>query len=228
MNVVYSISGNYHDYIIPSVKSLVEHNPDVNLFIITETDEVLGLPYDAKVINVSNQKLISKHSINYYNRFTYLNLLKVYYPTLLPVDKVLHLDADTIVCENLDLLDALYMGDNWVAAVPEIQTWYRPFGDRYYNMGVALINLEQMRKDNIEKVMGKYLSDIKQPFADQDAWNKYGIEYGKFIEIPNRYNSSIACGYVWDDPAIVHLCGYSDWWNNPNIPQQEYVERYKE
>lgn len=227
MNVVYAITGNYHSYIMPSIRSLVEHNPDVNLFIVTETDHVLGLPCNAHVINISNQKLISKDSVNYNNRFTYLNLLKIYYPTLLPVDQVLHLDADTIICENLDLLDSLYMKGKWVAAVPEIQTWYKPFGDKYYNMGVALINLEQMRKDNIEKVMGKYLSEVAQPFADQDAWNKYGIEQDKFVDLPNRYNSSIACGIVLDNPAIVHMCGYSDWWDNHNRVQQEYVERYK-
>ena len=116
--------------------------------------------------------------------------------------------------------------DKWVAAVPEYRASYRPFGNTYYNMGVALINLEQMREDNIEPIMAGYLNVIKQPYADQDAWNKYGIEFNKMVNADLRFNESVVTGTT-DDPAIIHYCGAKDWWTRKDMFRKEYLDKYR-
>lgn len=226
MNVVYAVTRDYHEKIVPSVRSLVEYNKDVNLYVVTEGDDLtVDLPIKVTVVNVSDQTWFGPEGINYRNRFTYINLIKVCYASILPVDKVLHLDADTIVCDDLTPFYDTNLDGKWIAAVDEVKGSYHPFGDNYFNMGVAVINLEQIRRDNIEPVLVEYLNKVKTPWADQDAWNRYGIDNAKFVSVPVRYNENFATGKT-DNPAIVHYCGVSDWWNNPRT-RGEYLRRWQ-
>lgn len=224
MNVVYAFTINYLPKALPSIRSLMEHNPKAKLFIVTEADEV-DIPYPHTVINVKDQKWFPRTGVNYHNQFTYINLLKVVYPTLLKANKVIHLDCDTIITESLEPLWKTDIKGKWFAACPEYKGRYHPFGEMYYNMGVALINLAQMRKDNIEGSMVNYLNTVKQPYADQDAWNKYAIEQDKAIPIDIRYNECFATGET-DNPAIVHYCGYTSWFEARDIPRRSYLEKW--
>lgn len=225
MEIVYALTHNYYHKLYPSVRSLLEHNPDAHVFVLAEDDRIDGLPDNFTIINVSGQQYFPKWGVNYNNQFRYINLLKVCYPYYIPADRVIHLDVDTIICDNLEPIWNLDMTDKWVAAVPEYHGHYKPFGDLYFNAGVMVINLAQMRTDNIMPDMITYLNEVKQPWADQDAWDKYGLEQGKFMPLPVRYNENIMCGET-DDPAIVHYCSISDWYERKNLHRREYLERY--
>lgn len=228
MNIVYALTHHVYNKILPSLRSLKETNPDANVYILAEHDELpFEIPISAKVINVSEQKWFPRTGVNYFNQFKYINLLKVRYPTLLPdLEKVIHLDIDTIITDSLQGMWETDVKDKWFAAVPEYFGEYRPFGDMYYNMGVALINLEQMRTDNIESLMANYLNEVPQPWADQDAWNKYGIEEGKVALLNLRYNENKFTGHT-DKPAIVHYCSISDWYERKDMYRVEYLNRYR-
>ena len=224
MNIVYALTRNYYHKLKPSITSLMEHNPKARVFIVCE-DDTIDLPYKVEVINVSDQQYFPKGSVNYNNQFTYINLLKVCYASLLPVNKVIHLDVDTIITEPLDDLWKTDVRNKWFAACPEYLGRYKPFGEMYYNMGVALINLQQIRKDGIEQKMIEYLNAFRQPYADQDAWNVYAIEEDKAVALPIRFNECFATGST-DNPAIVHYCGYTSWYEAENIPRRSYLEKY--
>lgn len=232
MNIVYAMTRNVYKKILPSLRSLAEWHPDAHVYILAEDDTLpFDLPIKCKIINISNQTMFN-NSVNKKNRFGgYINLLKVYYPTLLPkLDKVIHLDQDTIICDRLDDFWNIDVTGKWFASVPEYLAKHgreHLFGDTYYNMGVSLINLKQMRKDKIEDVMAQYLIDVEQPFADQDAWNKYGIEQNKVVPVPLRFNENMSTGYT-DNPAIVHYCGISDWYENRSIKRVEYINKYRD
>ena len=224
MNIVYAVTHDYYPKLIPSITSLLEHNPKANIYVLAEDDEI-DIPFKVNVINVKDQQFFPESGVNYHNSFTYINLLKVCYPELLKCNKVIHLDVDTIICDSLEPFWKTDVTGKWVAAVPEYKGRYKPFGDTYYNMGVALINLQQMRKDNIVGDMATYLNTVKQPYADQDAWNKYGLEQDKFVPVAVRYNENFACGFT-DKPAIVHYCGITQWWNNKAMYRWEYLDKY--
>ena len=230
MNIVYAITRNYYHKILPSLRSLAEHEPKAKVYILAEDD---ALPFDTPqkvtVINISDQHQFD-HGVNIGNRFGgYINLLKVYYPKYLPkLNKVIHLDVDTIVCDSLADLWNINVTGKWIAAVPEYQAVHsqlKLYGDIYYNAGVMLINLAQMRKDNISDTMAKFLNEVPQPFADQDAWNKYGIEQDKAVAFPIRYNENVMTGTT-DNPAIVHYCSIGDWYENRTIPRREYLDKW--
>lgn len=230
MNIVYAITRNYYHKILPSLRSLAEHEPKAKVYILAEDDRLpFDTPQKVTVINISDQHQFD-HSVNIGNRFGgAINLLKVYYPKLLPkLSKVIHLDVDTIICDSLEELWNIDVTGKWIAAVPEYTAYHsqlRLYGNIYYNAGVMLINLAQMRKDKISDTMAKFLIEVPQPFADQDAWNKYGIEQDKVVIAPVRFNECISCGHT-DNPAIVHYCAYSDWYENRNLPRREYLNRY--
>lgn len=227
MNIVYAMTHHVYDWILPSIRSLKATNPKVRVFILAEDDELpFSLPMKAEIINVADQTYFPKNGVNYNNDFKYINLLKVMYPSILPVDKVIHLDIDTIVCDSLEPMWNMNVEGKWFAAVPETQKWHRPFGDKYYNMGIALINLKQMRKDGAEIPMQEYLNTVKQPFADQDAWNKYGLLHDKIVPLDIRWNEAIATGTT-DHPAIVHYCGIKDWFTRFSMPRVEYLNNYR-
>lgn len=233
MNVVYSVTADYIPKIFPSLLSLVVHEPNVHVYLVTEKDAV-ELPskikrlmtYGLTVINISDQTDFPKHSVNYDNAFTYINLLKVCYASILPVDKVIHLDADTIINGRLFPLWETDLTGKWFAACPEYRGRYKPFGETYYNMGVAVINLAQMRADQIEKKLVDYLNSFRQPFADQDAWNYYALKENKAVPFPIRFNENFATGYT-DDPAIIHFCGSVNWWTSEVMFRKEYLDKYK-
>lgn len=228
MNIVYAMTHHVYSWILPSIRSLADTNPDARVFILAEDDALpLDLPMPAEIINVSDhQQWFPRGGVNYDNDFKYVNLLKVRYPSILPVDKVIHLDIDTIVCDSLQGLWETDLTGKWFGAVREKQTWYKPFGDAYYNMGIAVINLAQMREDHIEPLMEGYLNVIKQPFADQDAWNKYAIEADKAVAVNVRWNEGMPTGYT-DHPAIVHFCGMKDWFTRTSMNRIEYLNRYR-
>lgn len=223
MNVVYSLTRNVYDWLFPSIRSLAKYNPSARVFILAEDDQLpFDLPIKAEVINISGQKYfpdIAEHRSEAFGG--YINQLKIWYSDLLPVNKVIHLDIDTIICDKLDGLWKTDINGKWFAAVPESQTWYRPFGDKYFNMGVALFNLMQIRKDKKQQEMTDFLLTTNQPYADQNAWNKYG----KAAILDLRYNESKVTGKT-DNPAIVHFCAIPDWWTNKKMFRREYLEGY--
>ena len=223
MNVVYCVTANYLEMIKPSIRSLRAFNKP-NIYIVTETDEVDI--ENVKVINISDQIYFPKNSVNYYNMFTYIGLLKVCYQSLLPCNKVIHLDADTIINNSLKDMWEIDLEGKWYAMCQEYRGRYRPFGNRYYNAGIMLINLKQLRKDDIQDQMVNYLNTVRQPWCEQDAFNKFGLEQNKIVDMDVRFNENMMTGFT-DRPAIIHYCAVRDWWTNRNITRVEYLNRYR-
>ena len=80
MNVVYSLTRNVYDWLLPSVRSLAKYNPSARVFILTEYDELpFDLPIMAEVINISGQKYfpnIAEHRSEAFGG--YINHLKLF------------------------------------------------------------------------------------------------------------------------------------------------------
>lgn len=124
---------------------------------------------------------------------------RVFLAKLLPeIDRVLYLDIDTLVCDDLTSLFTLDMGDAALGVVLEYESHEGShFNERlhiplncigYFNSGVLLMNLKAFRKDNlVEHVMnyaGQYKDALKCP--DQDALN--GALCDRLIQLHPRWN----------------------------------------
>ena len=218
MVVVYTATRNFYPYLKTTIKSLFTHNPDAKAYVLAEDDDA---PFP-NVINVSGlapDRCVNKHTV-----FSYMSLLRVQLANIVPEDKVIYLDVDTVVCEDLTPLWETDMSGKWWGAVKEKQTWYKPYGDDYYNNGVSIYNLKQMRDDGIVPTLIRRINEVILPFPDQDAMNFYAVP-DHVVPLPVRYNESGCCGYT-GNPAIVHYAGVPNWYGNPYITYAEHLAKY--
>lgn len=226
-SAVYSGTRNLYPHMVTAAKSLM-HNSNVEkiFFLIEDEKFPEELPSQIETINVSGQGFFPKNGPNFTTQFTYMSLLRVCYTKLMPdLDKILQLDVDTVVVDDISDLWDIDLKCKWFAAVEEDHSTYKPFGPKYYNIGVAMFNLDKIRSDQIDEKLIHYLNTVKVPYIDQDAWNRYGI--GKDVKLASRYNESIVTSYS-ETPAIVHYAGFKNWQANDRVPRREYLKKYRE
>ena len=118
--------------------------------------------------------------------------LKIFLPDLLEASRVLYLDCDLIVRQNLSAIYAMDMRGRWVAAVQEL-IWkgslrrlhahvaglglVRP--EDYFNVGVLLLDLERMRQEQCSMRMLSYAADPATPkrLPEQEAFNAAALRF---------------------------------------------------
>lgn len=108
---------------------------------------------------------------------------RIFLPDLLAdVDRILYLDADLIVLESVAPLWSVDIRDRWVAAVTNVlqaNHRHRPASlgltgpHDYFNAGVLLMNLAEMRRDGCSRALLDYgVANAEQlEWRDQDALN---------------------------------------------------------
>ena len=130
-------------------------------------------------LDVLADKLVTR---DYYTKTTYYRL---FIPNMFPnLDKALYLDVDIIVPGDISELYNTDLGDNLVGAVPDMAVQNTPVfidyvenalgvkAEKYFNAGILLMNLKEMREWNFEEkfieLLGKYSFRVAQ---DQDYLN---------------------------------------------------------
>lgn len=227
MVIVYAMTRNIYECLKPSLTSLLEHNSPKKIYILAEDDE---LPYEVpkfcEIINVSGQQYFPKNGPNRNSIYTYMAMMRACYTDLLPnEDKILQLDIDTIICDSLEPLWDIDLEGKWFAACPEYLGKYNPWNNPvYYNIGVCMYNLAEMRKDDAQNKMVNFMNHNRLWCVEQDALQRFACP-DKATEIPLRYNECFCCGYT-DDPAVVHYAGTPNWYTNHTIKRREYLDKY--
>ena len=219
---VYSGTRNLYADMVTAAKTLVKHSSVDKIYFLIEDDKFPEkLPGIIETINVSGQQFFPTRGANFRTSFSYMSLLRVCYTKILPeeIDKVLQLDVDTIVTDNIDELWDVDLTGKWFAAVMEDKSTYKPFGPVYYNIGVAMFNLKQIREDFADDLMIYTLNTRKMPYIDQDAWNMY---WKNAVQIPGRFNESGVTNRS-EHPAIVHYAGVKQWQTNVSMKRVEYL-----
>lgn len=136
-------------------------------------------------------------------------------PSLLPsLDKVLWLDADLLLRRSVLELWQVTLKDCCVAAVPNAmskQHWLHHSrlgmeGDRaaYFNTGVMLLNLAQMRLEDAEAQMCGLLSRIADQviFADQDVFNP--LYYKRYQALDVQWNVTAGVYFFVGENIRIH------------------------
>jgi lipopolysaccharide biosynthesis glycosyltransferase len=108
---------------------------------------------------------------------------RIFLPELLPdVDRLLYLDVDLVVVDSLAPLWAIDLSGHWVGAVTNVfqpNHLHRPAAlglagpEVYFNAGVLLMNLAEMRRDRRTGALLRYgiANADKLEWRDQDALN---------------------------------------------------------
>lgn len=138
------------------------------------------LRFELHRIEVSDPRL---HGLPTLDRIGAETWYRVLLPELLPgADRVLYLDADTLVVDDLEPLWLTPMGDHAVAAVANVfEPWHAkrpaelglPPGVSYFNAGVLLMNLAAWRARDLGSRLLAYARDHAHTltWSDQDALN---------------------------------------------------------
>lgn len=269
INIAYMVDNNYVPYMITSMHSAIKNKNKesvYNFYIIAEN-------FSSE--NIDKIKKIKEHNVNieiiparqktldysHLGRFALFKIAmqKIFIPDYLEdVDKVLYLDADTLVQKDLNKIYSTNMGGAYIGAtkdglmyqfpehITEIGLDWRKF---YFNSGVMLLNLKDMRKDAIIEKSITYFNTHYEVFGDQDILNvvvndkvipisyRYNCNSTFFEEkdaefLSNFYNEKVyqTSRENYDNAVILHFAGHKPWteWYTHSYLKPLWFEYYKE
>jgi lipopolysaccharide biosynthesis glycosyltransferase len=169
------------------MKSLLIHSNVEKIYFLIEDEEFpYELPPEVECINVSNQQWFSKENCpQMNNRCSYMVLLRVVFCQIFPhLDRILTIDNDTIVRENISELWDLDLDNYYIAGClePKKSTAI----NTYINMGVAMINLKKWREDHLDEQLVENLKTYYYEEAEQTAINE--VCQGHTLILDPMYN----------------------------------------
>lgn len=224
---VYTGTRNLYEHMAVAMKSLLAHSTVEKVYLLIEDDVFpYTLPPEAEAINVSGmcRALFPAGGPNSDTPFRPICMMRAACARVLPeeLETVLQLDVDTVVAGDADGIWETDLTGKYFAAVPEYRGSYKPYGPKYYNAGVMLLNLKKIREDGMDGTLIDFLNRERVPYIDQDAWNRFGAEAA--ADLPVRYNECFVTGET-NRPVIVHYAGVRDWTTSETMPRREYLLR---
>ena len=221
--VCYMATRSWYDRVVPSIKSLLAHTDVDKIYLLIEDDE---FPYHLPKIhpiNVKHQEYLKKDSPNMLgNRWGYMTMMKACLHRILDEDKVLAIDADTIIQDDISELWDIDLDGYYVAGVREPEKSIGgvfEFSNVYINAGVMMMNLAELRKGRGDEII-QSLNNMHYTFLEQDCINRYC--QGKILELPSTYNSTKFTAPV-PRAKIIHFAAQRNWFTFPLV---EYYRGY--
>lgn len=183
---VYCGTRNVYQDMIPSMKSLLIHsNVDKIYFLIEDDTFPYELPPEVECINVSNQPWFPQDGPNMQARCSYMVLLRAAFTKIFPnLDKILSVDNDIIINENISTLWDIDLKDNYFAGVAEPRKSTENF--KYINFGFIMYNLRQLRDDKKDDELISDLNTYYYIDSEQDCYN-FNCQ-NRILELSSTYN----------------------------------------
>lgn len=250
VNLVYMTDAKYLPYMMVSLNSAIKNKSAESKYHI----HVIGKDLDEEDISSLKTMETQNVSIDVYRSREYdldykhlgrfesfkVSLQKIFIADYLPyLNKVLYLDADTLVQEDLSEIYDINISDKYAAAVRDGLMYQFPehikeinLTDRdfYFNSGVMLLNLDKIRRDDIIQRAVIYFNTHNEVFGDQDVLN---MVFGKEVEslsykyncnsvffeekdadfLSNFFKESVpqTPREVYDQAVILHFAGHKPW-----------------
>lgn len=219
--------GSHHIYadMIPASKSLLI-NTDVDKIYLLIEDDVF--PYElpdsgvVETINISEliPQIFVPNGPNYKTEWTYIGLIRAALTKVFPnLDRILSIDCDTIVREDISDLWDLNLDDYYFAGVQEPHMSNLTHG-LYINAGMMMCNLKKLREDGKDDEMIQILNTKRLYFVAQDAINAVCRDH--ILGLSGDYNS---CPYTIQsyNQKVLHFAGIRGTWRDYPI-----VKHYRE
>lgn len=245
--IALSCNENYAKYTAVAIQSIIENINKFDKYEIyvlhTELSEktrqkleaIRGNNYSVKCINV--EKYLPSDDLLFVNQhITKETYYRFCIPEIIDRPKVIYLDCDLIVLDDIADLFACQTGEAAISGINNfmnrnvyyyIKDTLKLEPEKYVNCGVLVIN---SKKYTEQKIKEKFLQLVKNNyrFLDQDIINI--ICYGKITLLPDKWN------YQWHNhneknvlmakqaeydqiakkPSILHFTTRRKGWNTPN------------
>lgn len=199
---VYAGTRNLYHKMAVAAKALTMHTRmDKVVFLTEDNDFPEWLPDIVEIKNVSGQTWFRPDGPNFVSHWTWMTMMRVVIPWLLPEEsRALSMDVDTLATRDIGPLFDTDMKGNLLAMVEEPTRSKNPF--LYFNMGVALMDLDALRASGRVEEMVDTLNRRKLQFIDQDAVNIRC--QGRILPIAPQFNS---CPFTREpaDARIIHF-----------------------
>lgn len=235
---------NWYIHLVTELYALFKHNKVKKVYLFIEDDEI---PYikDKRIefINVNNLKeYVLPTSPNYNTQYSKMSYLRCYFSKVLKEDKILYIDADALVIDDIQELWDIDLEDNVLIGVHEGGEWDKHLltyglNDTYINSGVLIMDLKKIREERLDDSMLYLLNNNKYWFPDQDVINLVCRNRIKYVS--NMYNSTETTGFR-DDAKIIHyIRGNKGWiktsprseiwfsYHNKYIKEEGFMDNYK-
>lgn len=150
-------------------------------------------------------------SVNLKSHFTPYTLLRLFADKIEQIpDKILYLDTDTIINNDINELYNIDIENYEIACVNDIYNWTAPSRWRiknYFNAGVMLLNMKKIRETGMFTKTRELCRYKKMLYPDQDALNKT-VTYKKML--PVKFNSK---DKYYPEIVVHHFCNVRKNWN---------------
>ena len=203
--------------------------------------------YQCSINFIYIEKIFEDLTMNISN-ITISNYYRLLIPDLMPreLNKCIYLDADICVLKDLSELYNIDLKDYYVAGVVDAGYYFDEKENckrlnitsmkNYINEGVLVLNLEQIRKDNMTKKFIEF-SSINYNLQSKDILNV--TCYGKILSLPPKYNAMVLLfkenskrlRELFNEeeifeannaPSIIHYSDQKKPWNNIRV----YMDKY--
>lgn len=232
MQIAVCCTKQWYIYQLTNLYALFKHNKVKKAYLFIEDDEI---PYlkDKRIefINVNTlQEYITKDSPNYNTKYSKLSYLRCYFSKILKCNKILYIDADAIVVNDISDLWNMSFDDKALIGVKEPGNWSKylnieDMDDKYINSGVLLMNLKLIREQKLDDEMINLLNTNQYMFPDQDAINIVCKDKIKYVS--NIYNSTETTGFV-DNAKIIHYIRERKGWIYTSPRSEIWYNYHKE
>lgn len=244
IHIAFCANNDYIPYVSVAIKSILENHSktNINIHILTNyiSEEKLNIvkelfySYQEQQLKIHIVDDTSLKGLK--DTWSIYTWYRVLLPQILPanIHRILYLDADVIVKDNLQDLFILNMENKAIAGTIDIETFNNITFERcgfemekkYICAGVMLMNLDYWREYNLtNKIIdwGRKNND-RIKFPDQDTINylcrdnkiilplRYGIQSAFFIN-DQFYQEPLSkeLSDCINRPAIIHYAGCAPW-----------------
>ena len=248
INIGFGINNDYVKYTGCAIASILANAKDedsykffiVNDFISEENKNKLYALNSIKEFEIEYIQANSDDfkNINYHGLLNIAALFRFYLFSLESVDKILYLDSDITVTQDIAPLFSSNIENYYLGAVKDIFAEELAISYRlsptatYINSGVMLLNLKKLRTINIIEELQNLPEFFKEThWGDQDAINY--IFQDKILPLDSRWNAARDTFYpefgIKAKPAIIHYITDEKPWkiNSIAYAKEEYFSYLK-
>ena len=249
--VFFAVDNGYIPFLSVALRSLIDNTSKENIYAIkilytnvTEENKIKIKKYETENVSIEfvdlnkqleeiKEKLYTR---NYFSNTTYYRL---FIPELYPeYDKAVYIDSDTVCLSDIAELYNTDMGDNLIAGIPDgvIQAIdiFKDYVERvvgvadynnYFNAGVIVMNLKELRDYKFEEKFIYMLEKIKFEVAqDQDYLNR--LCKGRVKILDYSWNRMPVMGKTEGKINLIHYNLGAKPWYFDNVVYQEYFWEY--
>ena len=249
--VFFAVDNGYIPFLSVALRSLIDNTSNENKYAIkilytsvTDENKEKIKKYEKENISIEfvdlnkqleeiKEKLYTR---NYFSNTTYYRL---FIPELYPeYDKAVYIDSDTVCLSDIAELYNTDMGDNLIAGIPDgvIQAIdiFKDYVERvvgvadynnYFNAGVIVMNLKELRDYKFEEKFIYMLEKIKfEVVQDQDYLNR--LCKGRVKILDYSWNRMPVMGKTEGKINLIHYNLGAKPWYFDNVVYQEYFWEY--